>query len=218
MESLAALLQRKCGAEKSEQLKNLASRIMIVGAYDTTRDGLLVPIDGGKEWIDADSIDPPANPLRLIVIRQSDGESNDSPYQILERVIGNIRKAANGLCEPDWGGLLACAYVDKQYEMEWIASLPNTVSAQDTGIRKRAALIEEVVSFWSSVEKDLSGSDKNGLHEAAKHPKHGFWKVEPALIWARQRGRIDKQRAESYVKRNDESPLSPMLRQLLALK
>lgn len=134
MESLAALLQRKCGSEKTARLKELAPRIMLVGAYDTTRDGLLVQRDGGMEWFDADSIEPPASPLRLIVIRQSDGEASDSPYQLLEKVMGNIRKTVNGLCVPDWDGLFSCAYVTEQFEGEWFESLQST-----SGTPERAA-------------------------------------------------------------------------------
>lgn len=55
--------------------------------------------------------------------------------------------------------------------------------------RKRSALIEEVQSFWPTVESDLRHSDENGL-SAAKLPKHGYWDIDVALNWARENGKM----------------------------
>lgn len=90
-------------------------------------------------------------------------------------------------------------------------------AVESTEIRKRKALICEVERFWPSIETDLSDSVRNGLHRAAKHQIHGFWKIQAALIWAHQRGKITKEQATAFANNNPESLLSPMLRQLLKL-
>lgn len=90
-------------------------------------------------------------------------------------------------------------------------------NAEPPEIRKRAALIAEVIGFWPSIELDLSDSSRNDLRKCAKHDKHGFWFVEPALRWATQRGKIVKTKARSFLAENDVSRLSPMLRNLLNL-
>ena len=98
---------------------------------------------------------------------------------------------------------------------------PSTIDAADspepTEIRKRAALIAEVIGFWPSIGLDLSDSSRNGLSKCAKYDKHGFWVVEHALVWATQRGRIVKTKAQSFLTEKDDSRLSPMLRKLLKL-
>lgn len=84
-------------------------------------------------------------------------------------------------------------------------------------IRKRKALIHDVRDLWPKIEQDLSDSGRNGLRDAAKHTKHGFWRVQAALTWACERGRIGKAPAQSFVTINPDSVLSPMLRHLLKL-
>lgn len=82
-------------------------------------------------------------------------------------------------------------------------------------LRKRQPLIDEVKDFWPSIERDLRDASRNGLADAARVPdQHGFWQVAPALEWATQRGKIEKRKAQSFVIRNEESPLAAMLRQL----
>ncbi len=84
-------------------------------------------------------------------------------------------------------------------------------------IRKRGTFVAEVTSFWPTIEQDLSDSGRNGLNDVAKHQDHGFWKVEPAIKWATERGKINKGKAQSFIASNKESYLSPMLRILLKL-
>lgn len=84
-------------------------------------------------------------------------------------------------------------------------------------IRKRNALIDEVTSFWPSVSVDLNDSVRNGLRDMAKSDKRGYWFVQKAIEWARQRGKIDRTKATAFVSVNDDSVLSPMLRALLKL-
>jgi len=98
-------------------------------------------------------------------------------------------------------------------------SAPNGIDGDDkqSEVRTRAALIADVESFWPSIERDLSDATRNGLREAAKHPKHRFWNVEPAIKWATQRGKIIKGKAQSFVASNEESYLSPLLRILLKI-
>lgn len=84
-------------------------------------------------------------------------------------------------------------------------------------IRKRAALVSEVVNFWPSVDRDLRDASRNGLSEMAKHSKNTFWKVSEALNWAGQRGKLVKGKAQVFVSGQPDSSLSPMLRALLNL-
>lgn len=84
-------------------------------------------------------------------------------------------------------------------------------------IRKRANLIKEVAQFWPTVDRDLRDASRNGLSEAAKHTKNTFWKVQEALNWANQRGKVVKKSAQSFISSESDSPLSPMLRGLLKL-
>lgn len=91
-------------------------------------------------------------------------------------------------------------------------------SSASTEIRKRSALIKEVVSFWPSVSVDLNDSGRNGLREMAKNTEnHGFWLLEKAIEWAQQRGKIERAKATAFVSANGDSVLSPMLRALLKL-
>lgn len=89
-------------------------------------------------------------------------------------------------------------------------------SAAAAVIRKRAALIADVVGFWPSIEIDLSDSRRNGLHAAAKlRSKHGFWIVEPALNWAKERGKILEKKAQAFVASSDRNELTFLLSNLL---
>ena len=58
------------------------------------------------------------------------------------------------------------------------------------GILKRAALIEKHLKNWPSIERDLRDGHKNGLSEAAKTSKHGFWWEAGAIEWARARNKL----------------------------
>lgn len=84
-------------------------------------------------------------------------------------------------------------------------------------IRKRAALIQEVEFFWPTIDQDLQDGSRNGLSSEARHTKHTFWKVREALKWATQRGKLKKEKAQSFIAASPESALSPMLRALLKL-
>lgn len=83
-------------------------------------------------------------------------------------------------------------------------------------IRKRSALVSEVLNFWPSVDRDLRDASRNGLTEMA-HSKNTFWKVSAALTWAEQRGKLVKAKAQVFVSGQPDSSLSPMLRALLKL-
>lgn len=111
---------------------------------------------------------------------------------------------------------------------DWLSALSNdaplnaassgTPESNEQGeIRRRGVFVAEVESFWPTIALDLSDSGRNGLHEVAKQNKHGFWKVEPAIKWATERGKITKGKAQTFVASNEESYLSPMLGRLLKL-
>lgn len=84
-------------------------------------------------------------------------------------------------------------------------------------IKKKDALVTESKDFWLSIEADISDAVRNGLHAVAKHHDHGYWKVEPALNWANQRGKLNKTKAKSFIESNDENATASMLRILLKL-
>ena len=89
--------------------------------------------------------------------------------------------------------------------------------ADEPEIRKRAALIAEFKGIWPSIERDLRDASRttSGLAKAAKHPtRPTFWVVEPALAWAKQRGKITKDSAQKFIKTNNESVFAVMLSQI----
>jgi hypothetical protein len=136
MQSLSDFFSRHCidEAARIDLLKRIAPRIHLVMAYDVTADGLLSLRDGGGEWFDADAIAPPSDALRLIVVRQLDNVElpEDSPYALLEKVIGNLRKAVIGICAPDWDGLLGCAFITDGFADEWMRVAPEKVGSGST--------------------------------------------------------------------------------------
>lgn len=56
---------------------------------------------------------------------------------------------------------------------------------------KRAALVALYGREWEDLESDLRHADENGLRDAAKASKRGFWHPLAALQWAEQRGKLD---------------------------
>ena len=120
MESITAYFLRiePDDIKRQARFKELAERFYFVMACDTTYDIRPELRDAGGEWVSYDD-DPPANPLRTIVIRQSDGRATDSPYGLLEDIWTHCRKVILGFCEPDWAGLLRHAYITEQFAREW---------------------------------------------------------------------------------------------------
>lgn len=84
-------------------------------------------------------------------------------------------------------------------------------------LRKRCALIAEFESMWPTIEGDLRDASKNGLSAVSK-AQHGYWRVKPALAWARERGKILPTKAEAFIRANAESELSVLLRAMLDRK
>ncbi len=138
MQSMSDFFSRHCkdDAARIDLLKHIAPRIHLVMAYDVTADGLLSLRDGGGEWFNADAIVPPSDALRLIVVRQLDDVElpEDSAYALLEKVIGNLRKAVIGICAPDWDGLLGCAFITDSFADEWMRVAPEKVGAGATAV------------------------------------------------------------------------------------
>ncbi len=59
-----------------------------------------------------------------------------------------------------------------------------------TDIAKRAALVALLEHEWPTIEKDLNEASRDGLREAAHAGTHGFWRVDKAREWAKQRGKL----------------------------
>jgi hypothetical protein len=57
---------------------------------------------------------------------------------------------------------------------------------------KKAALVTKYARIWRTIESDLKHANENGLQAEAKSPKHGEWLEEPALAWARRKGKLDE--------------------------
>lgn len=85
-------------------------------------------------------------------------------------------------------------------------------------IRKRAVLIAELSGMWPSIESDLHEGADNGLSAVAKSNKHGMWKVRESLNWAAEQGKIEKNRAEAFVRADGESEISALVRAMLERK
>jgi len=62
----------------------------------------------------------------------------------------------------------------------------------NTNIRKKKALIDELIQEWPSIEKQISEAPRNGLNEAAHTEKHGYWDIEKARAWAKTNGYLKK--------------------------
>lgn len=55
---------------------------------------------------------------------------------------------------------------------------------------KKSALISRYQNQWASIESSLNNAVVNGLSEAAKAEKHGYWYEADAKKWASDRGLI----------------------------
>lgn len=108
-------------------------------------------------------------------------------------------------------------HIAGQLDTRLVPATPQAVILKTDEVRKRVALINEVKFFWPSIDRDLRDAARNGLSSAAKHTKNTFWKVQEALNWATERGKVLKENAQSFISINPENALSPMLRSLLKL-
>ena len=84
-------------------------------------------------------------------------------------------------------------------------------SAFDQRLKKRKAMIDELRSIWPEIENHLSEASRNGLSVVAK-AGGSLWRLDEATKWAAQRGAIGKPKATAFVRSNDESELSAILR------
>lgn len=60
---------------------------------------------------------------------------------------------------------------------------------------KKSALIGKYVDRWPTIERDLRDAPSNGLREAAKGSRHGWWREQASLRWAEPRGKLLQQLA-----------------------
>lgn len=77
-------------------------------------------------------------------------------------------------------------------------------------LRKRNALIAELSGIWSTIEKDLSESSRNDLNKAKKGG--GDWCIQESIKWAARKGKITKQKAESFIRSDQGSEIAAILR------
>lgn len=139
-------------------------------------------------------------------------------YSVVEDDEGRRELVGNRFFRVDIGELIAAFGYHDETGAAILAAAGLSADADETKEerRKKAALIKDVLSFWPTIETDLNDANRNGL-DVANLPEHGWWSVLPALQWASERGKLSKSASSSYVKQNEESALSPMLRLLLKI-
>lgn len=81
-------------------------------------------------------------------------------------------------------------------------------------LRKRQTFIAEFAGVWPTIDGDLRDGSRSGL-SAVANASHGYWKVGPALNWAAERGKIQREKAEAFVRAEGESEMSVLLRAML---
>jgi len=64
---------------------------------------------------------------------------------------------------------------------------------------KRGALIRQYAQRWPTIERDLRDAAENGLSQAARAARHGYWDEASALRWARDRGKLEESIASQGV-------------------
>lgn len=84
-------------------------------------------------------------------------------------------------------------------------------------LRKRQAFVAEFVVMWPTIEGDLRDGSRSGL-SAVANDKHGYWRVGPALNWAAERGKIQREKAAAFVRAEGESETSVLVRAILDSK
>jgi hypothetical protein len=80
-----------------------------------------------------------------------------------------------------------------------------------------AALVDEFKGMWPTIDGDLRDGSRNGL-SAKANANHGYWKVGPALNWALERRRLEKPKAEEFIRAEGQSELSILVRAMLDRK
>jgi hypothetical protein len=73
------------------------------------------------------------------------------------------------------------------------AAIVKTAATPAPAVIKKAALIAKHAAQWKTIQADFHDASENGLSEAAKTPKRGYWLEAAALEWAQQRGKLDAQ-------------------------
>lgn len=71
--------------------------------------------------------------------------------------------------------------------------------------------------MWPTIEGDLRDGSRSGL-SAVANDKHGYWRVGPALNWAAERGKIQREKAAAFVRAEGESETSVLVRAILDSK
>lgn len=201
MENLSAFFHRIRANEDERQFvfRDLVLRAHLVRAFDTTDDGLLTGNDGSSEWFDADSISQPENTLKAIVIRQSDGDATDSPYSLLLQIMAHMRKCANGLCPPDWDGLLCHAYITPEYEQEWeeaaaeIDSNPFRLPSDDSAVEEwlaKACPMAIASQIAKEIDADISRDKISEYLANGSFINWNYWVVKMPVLTAAQAARL----------------------------
>lgn len=71
------------------------------------------------------------------------------------------------------------------------AASSGTTQQPPEEVRKRNALINELVREWPSIERDLRDASRSPELQAAKVPdKHGYWFLERVKKWGRANGKL----------------------------
>lgn len=95
------------------------------------------------------------------------------------------------------------------------AAITETPESKEPIILKCDALVHEFSKIWRSIRLDLKDKKRhaNGLlHKANVY--HGHYDVEMALRWAREEGKIEKNKAEQFVATDQDGVFAATLKQL----
>lgn len=164
--------------------KLLVKRVYFVMAVDTTEEIKFSLRDAGGEWVSYDD-EPPANPLRAIVVRQSDGDATDSPYVLLEEIWKHCRRVISGLCKPDWNGLLLNAYITEQFAKEWEQAASNRELGADADSDPVATMPKPTPTTPRPVDKKEMLANEWPLKPGAPNIDKALSDVPEWLIHAR---------------------------------
>lgn len=124
MEKLSKFLLRVEPDERKRLtlFRSLVPRLYLVRAYDTTERGLEVCNDGGQEWFDEDSDHPPEQPLRLVVVRHSQGSASDSPYSLMVQVLAHCRNVLRDRSDQIGADSpLSDTYIADEHAEDWVS-------------------------------------------------------------------------------------------------
>lgn len=218
-ESLREFIYREAGPEEASRLdliRHLAPSILVAGGYDFNELRQLIQYgpgwesSSGSEYVSAAWPEVPVtDPLPCITIRPfNPGGYTTTPYELVALLAWHLRDVLEGAeAAPDYDGIIRFGYIEPESMARWKeaaerwraargAEKPRmALTAPDATERralKKAALIDELVHEWPSIEADISDASRNELNAARVEGRPGWYYVDAARQWAEPRGKLKK--------------------------